>query len=320
MSETLGTLAHVLLIGDRNLVDAGCTEVLNDSPVLRALYATTASHGNKHQYLKEDGAPTVGFRPVNTGRTNVAGTDVEVNFDLKYLDPSWDIDVAIADAVPASKGGAVGYLDRGSKRNIRQALFGAEKQFFYGTGNDSDGFVGLNVATTLRYKDSLMVVDATGSTANTGSSVWFMRTDDTETEAMVVLGGTGNISVPEEALIIQKVDGSGKPYAAYFVPMGGYMGLQVGSKYSIGRICNLTAQAGKGLTDALIYQMLAKFPASRRPTFMSMNMRSLEQLRSSRTATNSTGAPAPLPTEVANVPIIVTDSIVSTEPILTATP
>lgn len=320
MSETRGTLAHVLLIGDRNIRDAGCSDVLNDSPVLAALYATTSSHGTKHQYLKEDGAPTVGFRPVNTGRVNTGGTDVEVTFDLKYLDPSWDVDVAIADAVPAAKGGAAGYLDKGSKRNIKQAFFGAEKQFFYGTGNDADGFVGLNIATTLRYKDSLMVVDATGSTANTGSSVWFFRTDDTEREAMVVMGDNGNIKIPDEALIIQKLDGSGNPYYAYAVPMGGWMGLQCGSKYSIGRICNLTAQSGKGLTDTLIYQALAKFPAARRPTFMAMNQRSLEQLRASRTATNATGTPAPIPTEVGGVPIIVTDSIVSTEAILAATP
>jgi len=39
----------------------------------------------------------------------------------------------------------------------------------------------------------------------------------------------------------------------------------------------------------------------------------LKQLRDSRTATNVTGAPAPRPTEVEGIPIIVTDAIVNTE-------
>jgi hypothetical protein len=44
-----------------------------------------------------------------------------------------------------------------------------------------------------------------------------------------------------------------------------------------------------------------------------MSRRSLFQLQSSRTATNATGAPAPIPVESHNIPIAVTDSIVDTE-------
>jgi hypothetical protein len=44
-----------------------------------------------------------------------------------------------------------------------------------------------------------------------------------------------------------------------------------------------------------------------------MNRRSLRQLQQSRTATNSTGAPAPFPTEAFGVPIVVTDALLSTE-------
>lgn len=317
MAETEGTLAHMLLIGDKNIVDAGCSDVLNDAPLLAALRSTYASHGNIHKYLKEKTAPTVGFRPVNTGRTNTGGTDEEVQADLKYLDPSWDEDVAIVDTAPAHKGGPVGFIQKRSARAIRQALFGAEKQILY--GSDSDGFTGLNMASTLRYKDSAMVVDATGTTANTGSSVWFIRTDDSEREAMFVLGNQGQITVPDEATIIQKTDDDGV-YAAYYVAMGGWFGFQIGSAYSIGRIVNLTADSGKGLTDALIYSMLSKFPAGRGPTLMAMGRRSLEQLRKSRTATNATGAPAPIPTEVENIPIIVTDSIGATEALAGAAP
>jgi hypothetical protein len=46
---------------------------------------------------------------------------------------------------------------------------------------------------------------------------------------------------------------------------------------------------------------------------MFMTRRSRGQLRNSRTATNATGAPAPMPTEVGGVPIEVTDSLSNVE-------
>ena len=75
------------------------------------------------------------------------------------------------------------------------------------------------------------------------------------------------------------------------------------------RIKKLTADSGKGLTDALIYSALAKFPTGVRPDVMFCSRRSLHQLRNSRTATNQTGAPAPIPTEVEGIPIVPTDSL-----------
>jgi hypothetical protein len=46
---------------------------------------------------------------------------------------------------------------------------------------------------------------------------------------------------------------------------------------------------------------------------MIMNRRSQFQLRASRTATNITGAPAPLVDNVAGVPVITTDAITHAE-------
>ena len=55
------------------------------------------------------------------------------------------------------------------------------------------------------------------------------------------------------------------------------------------------------------------------PDHLFMTKRSQRQLQDSRTATNATGAPAPLPDFVCgNVPVEVTDSIISTETPLTA--
>ena len=88
------------------------------------------------------------------------------------------------------------------------------------------------------------------------------------------------------------------------------------SKYAIVRIANLTADSGKGLTDALLEDAMALFPSSMQPTMICMSRRSRKQLRKSRTTYSPTGSPAPNPVDFDGVPLIVTDSIIDTETLL----
>jgi len=90
------------------------------------------------------------------------------------------------------------------------------------------------------------------------------------------------------------------------------MALQLGSKYSAARIANVET----ALDDDKIYEALSLFPASLQPTHICMNRTALKLLRASRTSTNATGAPAPRPTEVEGIPIIVSDQIVQTEAVV----
>jgi hypothetical protein len=307
-------LADLLKVNDMNLADIEVTDILDDAPVLKALAAATASNGAQHKYVKETGAPVVGFRSPNAGRDNSKSTDTLVTIDLKILDASNEIDQAIADAY--SKG-AEAYIARESKRHLKAAFFGAERQIINGTGIDADGFVGLAQALLLA---NAMTVDATGSTASTGSSVYLIRTNDDGVDATVIAGGEnegeeGVIAV-KESVTIKATDATGKTYPAYYTPIFGWLGLQIGSANSVARICNLTAQSGKGLTDDLIYEALSRFPASRMPNLIVCGRRSIKQLRQSRTAVNATGAPAPMPTDVDGIPVIVTDAITATEAIL----
>jgi hypothetical protein len=116
-----------------------------------------------------------------------------------------------------------------------------------------------------------------------------------------------------ETVVVDMLDGTGKHFPAYYTPGSAWCGLQIGGAYDIVRIANLTADTGKGLTDDLIYTALSRFPGGRSPTHIVMNRRSLSQLRKSRTATNATGTPAPIPREVEGIPILVTEAISSTE-------
>jgi len=189
---------------------------------------------------------------------------------------------------------------------MQAAMNALGSQFYYGTGSDAKGFPGLIAA----HDSTNMVVDAGGTTASTGSSVWAVKWGAQDVQWVYGQGGSLAMSDLSEQRIL---DSSNNPYTAYCQELLAYPGLQVGSIYSVGRIKKLTADSGKGLTDSLIAQLLERFPVGRMPDMLLMNRRSHRQLQSSRTATNPTGAPAPFPSESHGVPIVVTDSITSTE-------
>jgi hypothetical protein len=140
--------------------------------------------------------------------------------------------------------------------------------------------------------------------------VWGVKFGPRDVAWLYGNNGALDLSEVREARI---VDASGNPYTAYVQEILARPGLQVGNTRTVGRIKKLTADADKGLTDALLAKLLAKFQVGQRPDAWLMSRRSLEQLRSSRTATNPTGAPAPTPTEAFGVPIYATDAITDTE-------
>lgn len=315
MAEDLFSLADLLKINDTSLADIDVSDLRNDAPFMSQILYQPATHGTVHKYTKETGAPVVGFRSANGGRDMDHSEDTEVTATLQILDWSFAIDKALADAY--KRGGASAKVAREARRHLRAAMFAYEKQLFNGTiGGDASGFTGF--ANVLNDSDDAMVVDAGGTTADTASSVWLVRIGDDD--IMGILGNDGVFDMGETTTI-QKVVNPGtdnKVFPAYYTPGTGYTGLQVGGANSMARICNLTADSGKGLTDDLVAAAIAEFPAGKGPTHAVMNKRSQEQLRKSRTATNATGTPAPIPEDVFTVPIVVTDAILNTETLLTA--
>lgn len=307
MADSFLTLADLVKINDPANADIDVSDLLNRAAIINRIAATLASNGTSHKYTKETGAPTVGFRSVNSGTENSKSADTQVSIDLKILAASFATDKALADAHGKGPEALIG---REAARHLRAAFFEGEKQLLYGTGNDSDGFLGLVDADTVKYKDSELVVDAGGTTPDTATSVWFICTNGDETEVTAVAGNEGVIEIGE-TIVQRMTDGDGNGYPAYYTPIEGWLGLQIGSKWSVGRIVNLTAQAGKGLTDTLLSQMLEKMPNE--VAMIGMNRRSRGQLQRSRTTYSPTGMPAPLPTEYEGIPIVVAESIGNTE-------
>ncbi len=289
MAQNPAPLSELIKINDQNVSDVdGISDLLQDAPLLDALIADFASNGTQHKYLKETAAPVVGFRAINDGRDQGHSEDTKVSIDLALLDCSFHVDQMYADEY---RYGAEAWIARESQRALQAGFFKAEQQLIYGTSADADGFTGLTDASTINGASDEMVVNAGGSTAV--SSVYLIRSVSALTDVTLITGNDGDIGIGDTYQ--QMMDGSSTGiFNAYVTPVSAYLGLQIGSIYSIGRVCNIDA-GSNSLTDDLLSDAISKFPAARQPTHLVMNRRSLQQLQASRTATNPTGMPAPFP-------------------------
>lgn len=310
MAQNPAPLSELIKINDQNVSDVdGISDLLQDAPLLDALIADFASNGTQHKYLKETAAPVVGFRAINDGRDQGHSEDTKVSIDLALLDCSFHVDQMYADEY---RYGAEAWIARESQRALQAGFFKAEQQLIYGTSADADGFTGLTDASTINGASDEMVVNAGGSTAV--SSVYLIRSVSALTDVTLITGNDGDIGIGDTYQ--QMMDGSSTGiFNAYVTPVSAYLGLQIGSIYSIGRVCNIDA-GSNSLTDDLLSDAISKFPAARQPTHLVMNRRSLQQLQASRTATNPTGMPAPFPQAAFNLPIVVTDAITNSESVL----
>jgi hypothetical protein len=312
MADVFKTLGDLTTLNDKNAVDLGVTDLFIDAPLIKVLSATVASDGTIHKFIKESAAPTVGFRAINVGRSNSKSGDTLVTATLQLLDASFDVDKAMADSF--IRGGADAFMAREAKRSLKAAMFALEKQILQGTiGGDAAGFTG--IADSLSALANAFVLNAGGTTAATATSIYLIRHNNDGMDAQVVIGNDGRLEI-DPYFMSTVSDSLSSRFTSYHQPILGYCGLQIGGAASIVRIGNITADAGKGATDALISKALALFPAARQPNVMAMGRRSLQQIQASRTATTTTGAPAPIPQDSFGIPIVVTDAIGVTEALL----
>ena len=315
MAYSYNTLNGLIQLNDKNLADLNITDLLDDAPLLARMPAVKASNGTQHKYVKQTTASSAGFRDALDAATKTASADTLVTDTLTIIDASFNTDVALADAY---KGGRDAWLQLELQRALRQTMAVIEKQVIYGvgTGGDSKGFAGLEDNAQLDAYNDTMVVNANGSNASTQTSVFFLRMG--ENDVSVVVGNDGKWVVEDEPTIIAKAGAvnTGYTYPALYVPVTGYVGFQIGGAYSAARICNIecnTMTSTTAFTDDHCAAGLALFPAARMPNVCVMNRSALRLLRQSRSAYSPTGAPAPFPTEVFGIPIVVTDQILSTE-------
>jgi hypothetical protein len=281
-----------------------------------SVFPVLQKKGTSYTTYKRTGLPTVGFRDANSGVTATKSTFAKQLHQMYILAGRVEVDKAVGTAF---EDGLSAYEMIETNGVAKATLMELGQQIWYGVSNEAKGFPGLK---SLLPKGGDITVDATGSTATTASSLYAVKFGAQDATLVVGNGTTLDLSeFRDESL----ADADGKKFAGRVADLTAWVGLQVGNANCIGRILNLTADSGKGLTDALILQLLEKFPIGYRPDALFVSRRSLGQLQRSRSVTIMTGAGgkpngavenvAPTPTEAFGIPIIVTDSISNTDAI-----
>lgn len=266
------------------------------------------------------GLPTTGFRGANEGQTPGKSTFKQMLIECFIFGGQIEVDKAVADA---DENGAASVQADESSGVMMSSMRNLGSQIFYGVTQDAKGFPGLKAAlpkgTNTSAGDAL-VLDATGAAAGTASSVYAVRFGNKD---CTLIGGNNKAWQLDDFTVQQIVAANGGKLTAYVAGLNAWIGLQIAHENVARRICNLTAEVGKGLTDALLAQLLATFPVGYRPDAIFLSRRSCTQLQTSRTVVlqgqgrNRPDQPvvAPRPTEYEGVPLVETDSILNTDAI-----
>jgi hypothetical protein len=252
--------------------------------------------------LVRTGLPTVGFRKYNEGVEPTKSTYTLKEFQCFLLDAQMEMDVEVAKS---DDRGESEVLSAVAADHLEGGLIGIGSQIWYGT-----------------VVDSTLVLDATGTTDSTCTSVYGVIANP---RYCSMLFGDG-VGLQEVGWTPQWITRNSKELRVYKNAITGVIGMAWRNKYALVRIKKLTAESGKTLTDALLIQAKSKLPARFQDllTHWFMSPRSRRQLQVSRTVTlqgNGTGNPkgnqglvSVTPTaDVDGVPIICTDSILETE-------
>lgn len=311
MAYAGNVLNGIIQMNDKNLADFEVSDLFDGSSLVEKLFAQTATQGTVHKYLRQTVAGGGAFRAIGDGIANAFTQDELVTDTLTLWDAGFHADKGLVDSY---KDGADAFLTRETMRRLRASYYSIENQILNSTGADASGFAGFATQTVLAKKDHAMVVDAGGTgSGNVKFSAYVLRTG--RDAVSLVIGNNGIVNVSEPFLTAIK--GTTAEYDAYRVSVLGYLGLQLGSTYDVARICNITDESTKTLTDAKIASAISLFPAGKLPNLIVVNRTGLAQLQASRTATTANGAPAPFPIEAFNIPIVVSEALSTSETLLT---
>jgi hypothetical protein len=292
-------------------------EVETSAPEVFAIPARTI-RGTNYKIAARSAYPSTGFRDANEGWDPGKSTYFNRLIECKIFGGVIQADKAVAQA---DEDGVEAFRSREARGVTASAIIDLGAQTINGTSTDSKGFPGLGeLYAALKTERTALglaaiEVDADGSTASTGSKVYMIRTGDQGVQYVFGGGNVFDLAPWTE----QQVTLNSKQMPAYVSDLTGWVGLQAASISSIGRIFDLTADNGKTLTDAKLWDLWHKFPMSMKPNLILMSRRSSQQLQSSRTVVinangnqrggnNVENVPSPA-TDFAGIPIVVTDSI-----------
>jgi len=302
MANVRATSADILLVNNAEEEIGPIIKLSTKFPEFRLFPAQPVSK-TVFKTLDITADPVAKFRAVNAGRDTTKPTPANETVTCKYLDASWDIDVA---AVKESEWGEERTKQIYKEAAWRGALRLLCSQIWYGTTTDANGFAGID--SLYPNTDSTNVVDAGGS--GDVSSAYLLSLD---TQAFCMAwGNDATLEIGELIKTLIPVSTANTLWG-FAQSIGAWCAICLTNNLRGVRICNLDDANTKGLTDTLIAEALSKFHVGEEPDVIFCNRQQHYRLQASRTATNGTGAPAPFPTDSHGVPIERTESLVTDE-------
>lgn len=250
--------------------------------------------------------PTVAFRNLNEGTPGSKAKWETRIFQTGIIDQPVQCDRRSADT--AKDYGR--FLKAQTIPFLEAAMRAIASQFYYGITNDAKGFIGLiaqsNPSTATHVKD------AGGSTGKT--SAWLL---DYGPGKLEWLWGNNQTLLMEDVWKEETLyDANGDAFPGLSNWIKGLPGIRLANKNVAIRIKNLGTDSGKGLSDAVLFDALKlATDLGISPNAILLNGRSHEQWRAGRTATTTTGAPAPLPRDFEGIPVYPTPAIINGETI-----
>jgi hypothetical protein len=283
------------------------------------IFPVRTVEGTGFKTLVRTGLPSVDFIAASQGIPGSKSTFENKHFDCGILGGRIEVWKTILDS--PENGPASDIKATEAAGVMEAAIRKVGRQIFYGTTalGSAKGFAGL-----VSMVDSGMIKDATGTTANTGSSVYMVKFGPRD--VTLIMGRNGTMELSDFRVeSLEDTDGNKGP--GEVADLASWIGLQQASKHSVVRIKNITEDSGKGLTDKLLVQALRLFPSGIRPDVIFMSRRSMGQLEDARAtliSLNTNGKRGDTggsevyvqeATDFRGIPIIATDSILDTEPI-----
>jgi hypothetical protein len=282
-------------------------EVLTSAPEAES-FPFRLIKGTSYPTVTRVSLPTVGFRLANAGVTASKSEFVRKLVQAFIIGGRVEADKAVA---MAHEDGMEAYEMIEALGVFKATLIELGSQIWYGTANEAAGFPGIKAALpfTAGVADG-SVINATGTTATTASSVYAVKFG---AQDVTLVGGNGNVPRLGDFRDETILDASSNPLPGRVADLIGWIGLQIGNVNCVRRVCNLTADSGKGLTTDLLADLLNSFPVGYRPDAIYMSRRSrLQLMKDMQTPERPVIA---LPTEYDGIPIIATDSILNTDAI-----
>ena len=292
----------------------GLMETVRTSvPLLSAFDARTSSD-DRFLSLALVSLPTSRFVGVNEGLQ--AGN---AGFELREFSCSQIGGLVMAEVEAARlwdarhTGVGMTWLEIQIMARLKADMRHVEKQMIQGRANDAKGFPGAKEMTPFSASNVLAaggdaqasefkrsVINAGGTTASTASSVYSFVFGEMESQLVVGNDTGAELLTVGQTIRQMMAPDSTKPTQLSehdALEVRGYLGLSVSgfniqesgqavpTQYSLRRICNLTADSGKGLTDSLMEQLVLSHGEGRTPGVFAMSNRSGLQLATSRAPT-----------------------------------